>query len=253
MSQSTAKTLRSLGVVLYEGPSMLDGKPIVAIATGLKRPSDNPKTGRMIQVWILRRHVHPARAVFTGSDRSVCGDCPLRRKTKTANGKGGGCYVDASKAPTAVWKAYKAGRYEPLASENLHPFAGRMVRLGAYGDPAAVPLSVFKPILRVAKGHTGYTHQWRTCTWEWRDFLMASTETRADNVQATIRGYSTFRSARDELDVLPSERRCPASAEAGTKTTCEKCGACRGSGVANRVIIAHGSPATLAQYRKAVG
>ena len=48
------------GVVFYEGPSMLDGKPIVAIAT----PStENRKTGDMIQTWILRRNIDPVRAL----------------------------------------------------------------------------------------------------------------------------------------------------------------------------------------------
>ena len=39
------------GFVLYEGPSKLDGEPIVAIAT-LK--TENTKTGPTIQTWILK-------------------------------------------------------------------------------------------------------------------------------------------------------------------------------------------------------
>ena len=37
------------GVILYEGPSMLDGAPIVVIATGIRTGSTNVKTGAMIQ------------------------------------------------------------------------------------------------------------------------------------------------------------------------------------------------------------
>ena len=44
------------GVVLYEGPSVLDGAPIAVIAT-LK--SANVKTGDMIQTWIIRSDMHP--------------------------------------------------------------------------------------------------------------------------------------------------------------------------------------------------
>ena len=66
------------GVVLYRGPSKLDGEPIVCIATGLKAPSKNPKTGTMVQTWILREDVAPHKAQKTGEDSSVCGDCPLR-------------------------------------------------------------------------------------------------------------------------------------------------------------------------------
>jgi hypothetical protein len=50
----TAKqTLR--GVVLYEGPSELDGKPIVVVATF---NSVNDKTGNMVQTWIIRSDMH---------------------------------------------------------------------------------------------------------------------------------------------------------------------------------------------------
>jgi len=39
------RPVRPQGLVMYEGPSMIDGKPIVMIATGFKRRSANPKTG----------------------------------------------------------------------------------------------------------------------------------------------------------------------------------------------------------------
>ena len=68
----------SNGVILYEGPSVIDGAPIVAIATGLKSPSSNDKTGTMVQVWILRADVAPHEAQKTGADESICGNCPMR-------------------------------------------------------------------------------------------------------------------------------------------------------------------------------
>ena len=33
------------GIILWEGPSLIDGAPIVVIATGIKRASRNAKTG----------------------------------------------------------------------------------------------------------------------------------------------------------------------------------------------------------------
>jgi hypothetical protein len=66
------------GVIIYEGPSVIDGAPIVAIATGFKSPSSNDKTGTMIQVWILRADIAPHEAQKTGADESICGDCPMR-------------------------------------------------------------------------------------------------------------------------------------------------------------------------------
>ena len=50
------------GVILYEGPSLLDGEPIVAILTGLRSSSCNRKTGAMLQTWIMRADVSPAEA-----------------------------------------------------------------------------------------------------------------------------------------------------------------------------------------------
>ena len=63
-----------LGIVLYEGPSMLDGAPIVAIATGIKSRAGNVKTGDMVQVFILRQDMSPNEAQRKGTDGAVCGD-----------------------------------------------------------------------------------------------------------------------------------------------------------------------------------
>src|SRR5262245_54038294 len=47
------KKPRPNGVVLYRGPSLLNGKPIVCVAVGLTRRSKNQKTGGAIQTYIL--------------------------------------------------------------------------------------------------------------------------------------------------------------------------------------------------------
>ena len=49
---------------------------------------------------------------------------------------GRSCYVTVFQAPPVIWKAYKAGKY-PKAQNLQGLFAGKRVRLGAYGDPAA--------------------------------------------------------------------------------------------------------------------
>ena len=78
LSARGAHSHRPLGLILFDGPSMIDGEPIVVIATGFKRSSANPKTGDMLQTWILRRDVAPFAAIHNGADASICGDCPLR-------------------------------------------------------------------------------------------------------------------------------------------------------------------------------
>jgi len=58
------------GAIVYQGPSMIDGAPIVAIVTGLTRKSKNEKTGNMAQVFILRADMSPLQAIASGADGS---------------------------------------------------------------------------------------------------------------------------------------------------------------------------------------
>ena len=59
--------------LLWEGPSELDGKPIMAVATNVGQSSSNTKTGDMIQIWYMRSDIEPHQALKTGDDESVCG------------------------------------------------------------------------------------------------------------------------------------------------------------------------------------
>ena len=72
--------------VFYDGPSALDGAPIIGIAV---LRSDNRKTGDMVQTYILRADTHPVDALRDGSDASICGDCPHRaRMVETVDKRG---------------------------------------------------------------------------------------------------------------------------------------------------------------------
>ena len=234
------------GVILYEGPSKLDGQPIVVIATGLKNKSNNGKTGDMIQTWILRADIAPTEAVKDGSDYSICGDC-IHRGDGT--GKGRSCYVTLFQAPLNVYKSYKRGIYPKVDAFTARElFKDRMVRLGSYGDPAAAPFAMWLTATGWAKGWTGYTHQWRTIdAAKWRHLVMASADTIIDMQDAQALGYRTFRVAADAGDKLPKlEVLCPASSEAGYKTDCASCKACMGVSAkakASIVIAAHGNGA----------
>lgn len=226
------------GIILYEGPSKIDGKPIVAIATNIVRKSQNAKTGDLIQTWILRSHIDPWKAKLCGKDKSVCGDCK-HRKFAT-------CYVELVRnGPCAIYKAYKRGSYAHLNKTNIGYFSGRKIRLGAYGEPAAVPAYIWKKILKNSTGHTGYTHAWRYCAPSLKNVCMASVDTEKEAEQAKRKGWRTFRV------LLPWENKtnkdefvCPASVEKGKKTSCEKCLACGGltsKTKKNPVILPHGS------------
>jgi hypothetical protein len=242
------------GVVLYDGPSRIDGQPIVVISTFT---SKNIKTGDVIQTWILRKNINPIRALNTGSDKSVCGDCPLRGIIKRADripkNVDNGCYVQIEQAPRAVWQSYQDGNYPFFdRKEHLRLFSGRKLRMGSYGDPVASPLSVWRPLLKVAAGWTGYTHQWRHRRFRnWSRFIMASTHSKSDNDLARSYGFRWFRSG-DEIG--PGEIHCPASEAEGNRLTCEECCACSG-GRPSQVSVfikLHGSPSTVAGFRKAI-
>jgi len=229
------------GYVLYRGPSLLDGSPIVAIAT---TDSRNRKTGDMIQVWILPADMSPVEAVHAGLDDSVCGDCSLRGTTQDGSNVGRTCYVRVFHGPLSVYKAWRRGRYPEPALHWLADLAsGRHVRLGAYGDPAAVPRAVWERLLTYAAGWTGYTHQWRTGL-AMADLCMASVETDSDAAEARALGYRVFHVTQGAEPRREGYMVCPASDEAGHRLQCDECGACAGTSAAARSnvqIAAHGS------------
>lgn len=253
---SHMSTQSSNGLVLYRGPSMIDGAPIVVIATGLKNGSSNVKTGDLIQTWILREDVSPTDAVNSGDDVSICGTCPHRGTIVDGRNVGRSCYVTIFQAPLNVWKTYKRGGYEDAGLGAPHEgnldrayaariaFQGRRVRLGAYGDPAAVPFWIWDCALSWSQANTGYTHQWRVCDPQFARYVMASCDNAQDYVDAKASGYRTFRVRAAGEALNAREVVCPASAEAGHKTTCAACVACGGHGSKARVdiaIIVHGA------------
>lgn len=234
----------SNGVVLFEGKSTIDGAPIVVVATGLLRPSANDKTGAMVQAWILRQDAPPMDAAKSGDDVSICGSCVHRGDP--SKGQPRTCYVTLFQGPRSVWATWKAGGYPKVDARTARDiFNGANVRFGAYGDPAAVPAYVWRPVLEVAARHTGYTHRWRSLRPEVWGWLMASADSEADHATAARKGWRTFRVRRAEEPLLPSEVVCPAASEAPTygRVTCATCGLCKGTSSTARksvAIIVHG-------------
>jgi hypothetical protein len=240
------------GVVLWSGPSLIDGKRIVVIATFR---SANEKTGPMIQTWILRTDRSPIAAVATGADSSICGNCTHRGEGPHDRT----CYVNYAQAPESVWHAWRRGVYPRFAhSLHAHRFAGRFLRMGAYGDPAAAPFEVWERVAALVAGWTGYTHQWRTTDARFAGLLMASCDSVADRDEAKVAGWRTFRVKPAAAQHWPAgEIVCPASEEAGKRLQCIECRACSGtrlgklgSFVPDVVIDVHGSAVALRNYKR---
>lgn len=235
------------GIVLWEGQSKLGGGRIAVIATGLKRKSDNRKTGGVIQVYILCADISPQEAIYAGKDSAVCGGCPHRAVygEDGAYERAGSCYVNIGQGPTVVWRTYKRGAY-PQYDSALHDdmLAGRVIRFGSYGDPAAAPVSVWRSLAKLARKRMGYTHQWRRRSAAGlKRLVMASVDTSDEQETAVKAGWRTFRVKTREANKVPGEVVCPAAIEAGQIKTCDTCGACSGakSGLAPSIVInAHG-------------
>lgn len=229
------------GFVFYDGPSLIDGQPIVGIAT-LK--SRNGKTGDMVQTYILRADTAPLEAIASGEDVSICGDCMHRG----VDGRKRTCYVDVGKSVSQVYWAWFRGSYPLLALDDprvVKALSGRRLRMGAYGDPAAIPFEAWRALVALAMGHTGYTHQWRQA-WAQalRGLVMASADTAAERDLAHSMGWRTFR-VRAEHDPLGErEFNCPASPEGGNRRQCITCLACDGASrsvaQASVAIVVHG-------------
>jgi hypothetical protein len=237
--------------VIYRGPSLIDGSPIVAVAV---LTSDNGKTGDMVQTYILRADMDPRDANRTGADLSICGNCPHRGKPgplthkpgeKLASGRT--CYVVIGQGPVIVYKGLLRNLYpDALDHDSIKKLgSGRTVRIGTYGDGAAVPAHVWRSLISESLGHTGYSHQmhWNGAAFD-PSLYMVSADSEKAAKAAWSKGFRTFRIVSHVSDLKPNEISCPASAEAGKKTTCVNCKLCGGTSTKTTksiAIVAHGS------------
>lgn len=258
------------GVILWRGASAIDGTPIVLVANRFAGDSLNDKTGAMVQTWIVPDpHAagiecngnRPAKIVAwlkqTGA-QSICGGCPhaWQYNEETGEFEKGSCYVKEYQAPAAVLGGVYRGSF-PIAGVDFPAAwiadlgAGRMLRLGSYGDPAACPPETWAAFTLKAAGRTGYSHMWKSAfpaarrnAYRLRDLVMASCDSAADLAAARDGGFRAFYvlphgaiKTRDDVKanaVVSGAMLCPASNEfetfTGRKTSCIDCGACSGAG-----------------------
>lgn len=235
------------GYVLWEGPSAWDESPIAFIATGIGGKSQNRKTGNMVQTWVIRQDAKPTDAVKSGADESICGHCPHRG----THGADRSCYVNVGQAPNSIHRAYAAGKY-PRIDNLAGVFAGRAVRLGAYGDPAMVPFDIVSAVTEGASLWTGYTHQWRTTDARFSRLLMASCDSTDDYILARRLGWRGFVVVARDAAFPAGTVECMSTARG---TQCADCGACAGTrngARPNAVSIAIHAHGTGAKYVKGV-
>lgn len=245
--RAVVAALKPSGAILYRGPSLLTGAPIVVVVTGLQRPSANSKTGDLLQTWILSDGPEaPQDATRSGADAAVCGTCP-HGPGAVAAGLPRTCYVQTHNAPRSVWDGVRRGLYPTIEPADLAALLGRNVgvRLGAYGDPAAVPAWVWIELGTAAPLVAGYTHAWRTTPEAdaLRQLVMASADSLDDAREAWAEGWRTFRVYDPAAGEAPTsgEIDCPSA----RGVSCESCGLCAGTRAAGRSIAipVHGAAA----------
>lgn len=204
-----------MGAVVWEGPSLWDDTPIVLLASGYDRGSENTKTGWMIQTYIARQDSNPSQSKRDDTDAAACGNCP-HRLLRT-------CYVNTWRGCDTVHNQYTRGNSDTF---KLSMVRNKLLRLGTWGDPAMVPLDVWLPLITASRGRTGYTHQWRHHP-EWMPYVMASCDTPEEVVEAESLGWRVFAAFQGERPkgLVP----CPASAEQGHRLQCDSCLMCDGA------------------------
>jgi len=266
------------GVLLWHGPSQINGEPVFAM---IQFGSGNRKTGSMRQTYILSAERSPLAALQNRLEESICGTCPHRPQADGTRS----CYVDQRSLAT-VWQSVTGsgirmgiateGRYLTLqevaslcgvdtkrALELLG--MGERVRLGTYGDPAAIPAALWSTLTSQAETWTGYTHQWQneSVSSEQRQALKPLVRASVDDAQgyqeSTSTGWVPFVVTPDvetgralrALGPMPVAL-CPASEEAGQKVTCAACPiGCKGNqGGKNLAVIipAHGNVTAKRSY-----
>ena len=207
--------------IIWKGESQYDNSPIMLLATGEDKPSSNIKTGAMIQLWILRTDMPPVEAVKQNLDGAVCGECTMRWNS------GGGCYVIPFHY-SIMWKKAMTAEswYTPQQLATLSRKKHLPIRMGAYGDPAAVELWVWQQMGVMPKG-SGYTHQWETADVGFAELVMASVETLEKKEEANKLGYRTFRILNNAADLAADEVMCPNYTQGTQFRTCGLCGGLR--------------------------
>lgn len=230
--------MQNKNIILWEGNSPIDGKPVVVIITGVKFSSSNRKTGTLLQVWIIRSDIHPLDAIHTGGDLSICGNC-IHRGAK-GDGSDRSCYVTPM-APGQIYRCYKEGKYQHWSEVNKEKFKAMCllsegIRWGAYGDPSIVPFEVFSDAAQYSKTNLGYTHQWRSeFASPYKGHLQASCDRPAEAKEAQSLGWKTFTTTVDNAEI-EGEHHC----KGGVSITCQSCRLCDGN-KANVFISVHGS------------
>lgn len=198
------------------------------IESDKKRKIVQSYTFSLSQMKNIMKNVKGMKKFFSVAD-SNCMDCPFN--------KFGMCYTHKFNQYVGFISMLKSiikehGTFEniPTYNQEIHDAivgisTGTYVRFGTYGEPSLHPVKLIEDVTKVCTNWTGYTHQWHRNK-ELSKYLMASTHTPKQEEKARSFGYRSFIASKDKLGQYVN---CPASKEAGYKSSCSKCGLCSGT------------------------
>lgn len=213
------------GALLATVPGLNGGEAWI-VATNLRRASANRKTGDVAQIWSI-----PCEGIM-GSQRDVCGVCPLLPVKE--GGDTGGCYV-TKLFVAGIANNLRLGRY-PAWDGEVRDFAPLFVRFGAWGDPCLLPLPLVERIVAAARGHMGYTHEWRRPDIQpYQRYFLASVHSPGEATEAARLGWRYFLTPLGPQDGdLPHKTiQCPHQTRG---VQCRECALCDGTG-GNRPLV----------------
>lgn|GEM_PF-2283051 len=171
---------------------------------------------------------------------AVCFDCPFRAYLKCYTHKYQQ-YAGFLSMLKSISREFKNVQEIPsihlLEKKIVEISNDKYIRFGTYGEPTLIPFGLVSNMVKASKSHTGYTHQWSKKP-DYSAFFMASTHNEGQANMAQKLGFRSFIATDKKLENAVV---CPASNEAGFKSTCEKCGLCSGQrkGTKNIQILEH--------------
>ena len=230
------KTMNSLKI--YEDIE----RNIYAALYCIERSSSNTKTGDMVQLAILPIDNKPTEAL---KNRQLpnCSSCAMITS----------CYVNT----VSLNDVYKKTVNQAVSAVPKQLRAP--IRLGSWGDPGLLPLSLLQQLTRAAGSHTGYTHLWQDIAPSYSQVLMASIDHLTAKKQglevdelkrlAWGAGYRTYTITQPGEQESRQERSC---LYVSNNTQCRYCKLCNGAG-SKRSIAAplHGPNNKQIAYKKA--
>lgn len=205
----------------------------------LLKKSDNSKLGGS---WMIGTYHFSEKQVLSGKlddDEACCMDCPLSYGSGDRS-----CYTHKGLMKLGLLSMLRRLKriYDTIgvfSQHELNVFVARVceareklakkgekidqVRFGVYGEPVLLNIKIVDQIAGIAK-HQGYTHQWTKVDKSYSAYFMASTHNVFEAAIANDMGYRTF-----NVGQLDGAVNCPASKEAGRKTTCSTCNLCNGT------------------------